>query len=125
MLYKFYFCEFIEITCTLLVKCSVHLYVNYRHTKKKYTPSTFYEINLIWKPASSVWSLLLVALQTKWTWTDRAGPQSGVAIVTVFTALAVISGCVFLAVLSNNSSDKNQHLSEKFSLFHMLIVWNS
>lgn len=47
----------------------------------------------------SVCGFSLVVPQGKWTWTDGAGAQSGVAVVSVFTVLAVISGCVVLAAL--------------------------
>lgn len=49
--------------------------------------------------AKSVCGFSLVVPQGKWTWTDSAGPPSGITIVSVFTVLAVISGCVVLAAL--------------------------
>lgn len=66
--------------------------------------------------AKSVHGGSLVAPQGKWTWADGAGPQSGVAVVAFFTALAVVSGCVLLAVLFK----PNQYFTEKFPLSGIL-----
>lgn len=65
----------------------------------------------------SVCGVSLVAPQGKWTWTDGAGSQCGVAVIAVFTALTVVSSCVLLAALLRI----NQYLIEKFTLSNFFL----